>query len=507
MLFAVRNLLTNIMYRLLILIVITGSCCLSSLGQLPEKPDQRTGNWIGGIPGARGPIYFHIAGDSIMGFIAEWNSPAEMALGLPCKMLIIRGDSLIIQMGGVVATYRGRYLPGGDSLAGVWQQGGRSYPLNMGRMRRPQTPQPPFPYRSDSVEYDNIGGTVHLSATLTRPPARAGMGAGTKAGTGEKGINKKYPVAILITGSGQQDRDETLFEHKPFAVIADYLTRRGIAVLRVDDRGKGESAGDLRKATTSDFADDVLTSIRYLKTRNDIDTSRIGLIGHSEGGLIAPIVYSRWPHIHYMILLAGPGVPGSAIMFRQQTDLLRKVSQSVYDAYCPLVSEKMKILNDHYGDPDSVTLSLLKASYNRWKAGLSEGIADTLRVKNVSDAMYGFQVAVELRPWLRYFYHTDPAFFLQQVKCPVLALNGSKDVQVDAEQNIPAIRAALLKGGNTNVEAMIVPGLNHLFQHAVTGDISEYALIEESFAPEVLERMGEWIAKYVTPPPAASKNR
>jgi pimeloyl-ACP methyl ester carboxylesterase len=492
------------MYKLIILIFFACGCCLSSQAQRSEKTDQRTGNWIGGIPGAGGPIYFRIVGDSIAGFIADWNSPAEMALGLICKMLIIKGDSLIIQPSGINAVYRGRYLPGRDSVVGIWQQGGQSYSLNMGRMRRPQTPRRPFPYRSDSVEYDNIEGTVHLSATLTRPPVEA-----EKTGAGAKGMDKRYPVAVLITGSGQQDRDETLFEHKPFAVIADYLTRRGIAVLRVDDRGKGESAGDLRKATTADFADDVLTSIRYLKTRSDIDTSKIGLIGHSEGGLIAPIVYSRWPHVNFIIMLAGPGVPGSAIMFRQQTEPVRKMGPGVYDAYCPLVREKLQILNDHFSDPDSVTLSLLKASYNRWKAGLSDGVANALRVKNVTDVMYGLQVAVELRPWLRYFYHTDPAVYLQQVKCPVLALNGSKDVQVDAEQNIPAIRAALLKGGNKDVEAGIVPGLNHLFQHAGTGEINEYALIEESFAPEVLERMGEWISKHVTgePLPAVPKNR
>jgi pimeloyl-ACP methyl ester carboxylesterase len=268
-----------------------------------------------------------------------------------------------------------------------------------------------------------------------------------------------------------------------------------MAVLRVDDRGTGKSKGDLRNATTADFAEDVLTSIRYLITRSDIDTTRIGLIGHSEGGLIAPIVYTRWPHLNFIVTLAGPGVAGRYISLRQQTDLMRKIGQAAYDAYYPLVREKMDILEENYGRPDSGTLAQVKASYNRWKAGLSDSVAGQLRVKNISEGMYGFQVAAELKPWIRYFYHTDPAFSLQQAKCPVLALDGSKDTQVDPEENIPAIRAALLKGGNQQVTVHVFPGLNHLFQHAGTGEFSEYAVIEESFAPEVLVMMGDWIGK------------
>jgi uncharacterized protein len=452
-----------------------------------QSPDKRTGNWIGEIEGTGLPIYFRIRGDSATGFTADWNSPAEKALGLPCKALTIRLDSLIIDPSGVVASFRGRYLPGRDSVTGTWKQSGQDFTLGLRRMRRPQTPVPPLPYRSDSVEYDNTAATVHLGATLSYPAQTTGPGS--------SGPGKKYPVVILITGSGQQDRDETLFEHKPFAIIADYLTRRGIAVLRVDDRGTGKSKGDLRSATTADFAGDVLTSIRYLLTRKEIDTTRIGLIGHSEGGLIAPIVYGQWPHLNGIITLAGTGVPGREISLRQQTDPLKKLGPAVYDAYYRLIKEKMTILDDNYGRPDSVILSQVKAGYTRWKAALPDSIAGALHVKGVNEAMYGFQVTVELKPWLRYFYHTDPALFFQQVKCPVLALNGSRDTQVDGAQNITAILTALHKGGNTQASSRIFPGLNHLFQHAATGEFAEYALIDESFDTAVLQVMGDWIAK------------
>jgi hypothetical protein len=470
------------MHKSFILIVLATNTLLSSFAQTAGKAitsTQKTGNWIGTIEDNGLPLYFRIKGDAASGYKADWNSPSEKALGLPCKNVVINDDSLVIQTAGLNASYHGRYLPGLDSITGTWQQNGHTLKLDLRRMNRPQTPHPPFPYRSDSIEYDNASATVHLGATLTRP--RTG---------------KKFPVVILITGSGQQDRDETLLEHKPFAVIADYLTRRGMAVLRVDDRGTGKSKGDLTKATSSDFADDVLAGIRYLKTRADIDTTRIGLIGHSEGGLIAPIVDTRWPHLNFIITLAGPGVPGRAVILRQQTEPVKQLlGTAVFNAYYPFVVEKLKIMEDNYNQPDSVVLRLLKASYGRWKNTLPDSIATPLNVKNVNEALYGYQAAMELKPWLRYFYHTDPATFLRQVHCPFLALNGSKDKQVDPEQNIPIIRAALTEGGNTHVMVHIFPGLNHLFQHAGTGEFREYALIDESFAPEVLQLMGDWILK------------
>ena len=439
-----------------------------------------SGDYIGTIAGPGLSLFFHITGDPHTGYKADWYSLQQHAFGLKCRTVTISQDSLLMETAGVRAFYKGKYSRAADSIAGLWEQGGKTYPLLLTRARRPQTPMAPFPYRTDSVEYDNATGAVHLGATLTRPL------------TGDN-----FPVAILITGSGQQDRDETLFGHRPFAIIADQLTRQGIAVLRVDDRGVGQSRGDLLNATSSDFADDVLAGIRYLRTRKDIDTTRIGLIGHSEGGLIAPIVYNRWPHLKFIILLAGPGVPGSEISLRQQTDPLLTIGRPAYTAYYPLIKEKMTILNDTYGQPDSLTLRELKAAFIRWKTSLPDSMATLLRVKNIAPEAYIYQETAELKPWIRYFYKTDPALFLQKVKCPVLALNGAKDTQVDPNQNIPAIKAALRSAG-TPVETRIFPDLNHLFQHCQTGDAGEYAIIEESMSPEVLQVMVDWTRKICT---------
>ena len=465
--------------------------CASPLFSAAQPADKRAGEW-GGLMETTGlPILFHITGDSAAAQPSTWDSPLERRMGQPCKVLF-KGDSLRLTV-GFMAFYRGKYQPATDSISGVWEQPGQQLVLNLRRMRRPQTPRPPFPYLSDSVEYDNADRTVHLGATLTRPQP-FGSGKATGKSSGSHGAHK-YPAVILITGSGQQDRDETILNHRPFAIIADYLTRRGIAVLRVDDRGMGKSTGDLKDATSASFAGDVIAGIRYLATRNDIDTTQIGLIGHSEGGFIAPIVYTRWPHLKFIIMLAGPGIPGSEIILRQQTDPVRGMGPAAYAAYYSLDKDKLKILNDYYGQPDSLTLRALKAEYTRWKSGLPDSISVRLHAKNSTADQYAAQVSLELKPWLRYFYKTDPAIFLQQVKCPVLALDGSKDTQVDPGQNIPAIRNALLKGGNTHVTTQVFPGLNHLFQHCATGQFSEYALIEESFAPEVLQVMGDWIAQ------------
>jgi pimeloyl-ACP methyl ester carboxylesterase len=456
---------------------------------LPGKAqveDGRTGNWISTDKDLL--VYFRVSGDSISGYKADFNVPEQRVMGRKCKSIKIWDDSIVIELVIDPATIRGRFILEKDSISGTWSQQGNTQPFNLKRMKRQQTPKPPFNYRADSVEYDNVDKTVHLGATLTRPSAEG-----------------KYPVAILITGSGQQDRDETIFEHRPFAIIADYLTRKGIAVLRVDDRNIGKSKGELRKATTSDFADDVLTSIAYLKTRKDIDTTQVGLIGHSEGGLIAPIVYTRWPHLKFIIMLAGPGIPGWEIVLRQQTDPVKKLYPSAFQNYYDFIKEKMKILNDDYGKPDSVTMKDLKASYINWKKSLPDSIAVMLHANTATPEMYAMQETTELIPWLRYFYKTDPKDYLRNVICPVLAINGSKDQQVYANENIPAIKAGLSEAGNKNVTTQIMPGLNHLFQHTNTGDFSEYALIDESFAPEVLKLMGDWLLKVVRLPVHAKK--
>ncbi|SDW59731.1 hypothetical protein SAMN05444410_10459 [Hydrobacter penzbergensis] len=343
---------------------------------------------------------------------------------------------------------------------------------------RPQTPKPPFHYNVDSVEYDNTEKTVHLGATLTYPKTKG-----------------PFPVAIMITGSGLQDRDETIFNHKPFAVIADYLTNHGIAVLRVDDRNIGKSKGDVLNASSADFANDVEASIHYLLTRKEINKRKIGLIGHSEGGFIAPLVYTRWPHLSFIISLAGTGVSGAEILLKQQTDPLKNaVNGDTYNAFYSLTKQTLQIIHDHANENDSLILDRAKELFASWKNGLPDSILTPLNAKKVTPEIYAdFQVKAELKPWLKYFIATEPDLFWSKVKCPVLVLNGEKDIQVYPEQNVSAITASLNKAGNKNVTTKIFPGLNHLFQHCTKCTIQEYAQLSETFAPEVLEVMNNWL--------------
>jgi len=348
-------------------------------------------------------------------------------------------------------------------------------------VNHPQTPISPFTYNTDSVEYDNADKTVHLGATLSYP----------------KG-NGPFITAVLITGSGLQDRDENLFGHKPFAVIADYLTKKGFAILRVDDRTKGKSKGDLKNATSADFADDVLTSINYLLQRKEIDKNKIGLIGHSEGGLIAPIVYTKWPKLAFIITLAGTGVSGAEILFSQQTDPVKSMVNTVtFDAYKVLVKNTLTEIHDHSSQPDSLTLNNIKKIFTDWKANEPDSILIPLNAKAATPELYAMQIKAELQPWLKYFIATEPSQFLEKVKCPFLALNGSKDIQVNPEQNITAIKNALEKAGNKNVTTKIFPGLNHLFQHCIKCTVNEYKDLEETFAPEALEEMGNWLQQNI----------
>jgi pimeloyl-ACP methyl ester carboxylesterase len=347
---------------------------------------------------------------------------------------------------------------------------------------RPQTPKPPFPYTVDSVEYDNSDKSVHLGATFTCP----------KTGG-------PFVTLLMITGSGLQDRDETIFNHRPFAVIADYLTRRGYAVLRVDDRNMGKSKGEVKNATSADFAGDVLTSLDYLLQRKEVNKNKIGLIGHSEGGFIAPMVYTKNPKVAFIISLAGTGVPGSQILIHQQTDPVRKMfNQPTFNAYYDLTKRTLQIIHDNPTLPDSVILEKLKTLFATWKKPLPDTILKPLHADVATPDMYATQIKIELKPWLRYFISTDPSPYWEKVKCPVLALNGEKDIQVDANENITAIRNALNQAGNKQVTTIIFPGLNHLFQHCTKCTVQEYGELEETISPEVLAAIAKWLDENIS---------
>jgi pimeloyl-ACP methyl ester carboxylesterase len=305
---------------------------------------------------------------------------------------------------------------------------------------------------------------IKLAGTLTRP-----RGAGP------------FPAAIMITGSGPQDRDETLMSHKPFLVIADYLTRRGIAVLRVDDRGMGKSTGNSMRTSLDEMAGDVLAGVNFLKSRKEIDPKKIGVVGHSEGGVVGPLAASRSSDVAFVVMLAGTGVTGEEVL-RIQGELVVRSSGGNDAAVKQTRSTQERtfaVLRKFRDEKDEKVVS------DALKAALPE----------VPQSAFASVTAAEMRSFL----FLDPSEALRKVKVPVLALNGSRDVQVSPQQNLPAIVAALAAGGNTDFTVTELPGLNHLFQKCVTCAPSEYGNLEETFSPVALEIVGDWVLKHTRP--------
>ncbi len=456
---------------------------------MPSSSDKNiTGIWEGKLN--TGQFYirlaFHIDLQSDKSYKGAMDSPDQGILGVPCDHVILIGDSLDIEVKPTIGM-TGRMI-NDTTFAGRWNQGGKLLPFVIYKVKqaskiplRPQTPKPPFKYNSEDVEFDNADKSVHFGATFTYPKGKG-----------------PFPTAILITGSGQQDRDETIFGHKSFAVIADYLTNRGIAVLRVDDRGMGKTTGDLTKATSADFANDVEAELQYLKTSKEADPKKMGMIGHSEGGLIASIVAARNPDINFVIMLAGPGVKGSEILVKQTHDIYiaNGVPVDATDAYCVIFK---KILEEFMASDDTAMVhKKVMADYTAWKAQQTPATLTALKIntdstgdkKIINDFMAGFS-----SPWIRYFILTDPKPLIEKFHCKVLALDGSKDLQVNAEINLKAIHDALSKSKSPSFETKELPGLNHLFQTCKTCTVGEYQELEETFSPTALEVMWKWMEK------------
>jgi len=344
---------------------------------------------------------------------------------------------------------------------------------------RPQDPRKPFPYKSEDVAYDGKQPGIRLAGTLTVPP----------------GKKKRFPAVLLITGSGAQDRNEAILGHRPFLVLADYLTRRGIAVLRVDDRGVGGSMGASGNDTSASFAGDVEAGVEFLRHRANIDPARIGLLGHSEGGMIAPMVASKSSAVAFVVLMAAPGVKGEDLLV-QQAALVAK-SRGATDEMIALnreTQEQMFALL-RQGKDYIATERELRAI---WGEAKNKMTPEDIRVMGDPDVVARQQIRAVMSPWFRYFLAYDPRQALELTHCPVLALNGTLDLQVPAEQNLPAIETALRNGGNTDFTVRELPQLNHLFQTAQTGSPSEYATIQETLSPLALETMGDWIVAHTS---------
>jgi pimeloyl-ACP methyl ester carboxylesterase len=438
-----------------------------AVAQTPSSPV--AGAWEGTLeaPGVKLRMGVAVTVQPDGGLSATMDSPDQGAFGLPLSGVTFANRVLRFSLAAARGRFEGQLNDAGTEIAGTWTQG-MPLPLvlrkveKLTRPNRPQEPKPPFPYRSEDVAIVNAAGKAVLAGTLTLP-----SGAG------------RFPAAVLITGSGPQNRDEELMGHKPFLVLADYLTRHGIAVLRYDDRGVGKSSGNFAVATSEDFAGDALAAWQVLSARPEIDPRRVGLIGHSEGALIAPMLAARTPGVAFVVMLAGPGVAGDEIMLRQSTSILKAsgAPDAAVAANVELQKQVFAILREET-DPARITerLNAIPAPAGR------------------PDAKAAL-VQQSLSPWLRFFVRYDPVPALTKVACPVLALNGELDTQVAADQNLPIIEAALKRGGNADVTVTRLPGMNHLLQTCKTGLPAEYVKIEETMSPAALDTIATWIQK------------
>ena len=394
----------------------------------------------------------------------------------------VRGDSALFEAAMIGARYHAAIV-GRDTLRGVWMQGAGTLPLTMVRgaeagmvVRRPQLPRPPFPYREEQVAVQSVPG-VRLAGTLTLP-----QGEGP------------HPAVLLVSGSGPQDRDETLLGHKPFLVLADYLARRGIAVLRLDDRGTGASTGSFAAATSDDFARDAAAAVSWLRARPEVADDRVGIVGHSEGGLIAPLVASRTPEVAFIVLLAGPGIASGDLLVMQGA-LISRAGGDTDQEVARTSALQRELFAAIAAEADSAALhGRLREIASAYQASLTP---EERAEPGNSDATMAAAISSLISPWFRWFMRYDPAAALRATRVPVLALNGSLDLQVPADENLAAIEAALRAGGNRDVTVEKLPGLNHLFQTARTGAPSEYAEIEETFSPAALQKIGDWIVQRV----------
>lgn len=424
-------------------------------------------------------IRFHIeASDSL--YHSRMDSPDQGAFDLPTTRTSFRDNKLEIIASGLGLFYRGTLLQ--DTIEGTLNQGGMPLPLNLYRFvktapDRPQTPQEPFPYAAEELLIPAGYGDRVLGATLTLP---AGKGP--------------FPAVMLIAGSGPNDRDETVFGHKPFLVIADHLTRQGFAVLRYDKRGVGKSTGNFSTATIEDFANDARAVVNYLKQQEEIDPDRIGLLGHSEGGLVSAMLAAGNRDIAFAVLMAAPGTTGMEIVLDQnQISLTHQgVEPETIEELQKLNRETFGMLLEWKGTEEDRTA--LRDQLSRFWNKLPL----LVRMKVEKEAFLRSQFNAMTMPGYLSFLRADPSLYLKEVTCPLLALNGEKDTQVPAVKNIRAITSALEIAGNKNVETRIYPGLNHLFQECITGLTDEYAKSEQTLAPVMLNEVGEWLKEVTT---------
>jgi uncharacterized protein len=439
-----------------------------------------TGQWNGilKVQGTQLRVVFNIT-KTETGLSSTMDSPDQGAKGIPVTSTSFENQTLKLVVSNLGVEYQGT-LSKDNVIVGDFKQRGMSFPLNISKemvekekLIRPQEPKKPYSYYEEEVSFENVKAGIKLAGTLTLP---------SKEGS--------FPAVVLITGSGPQNRDEEIMGHKPFLVLSDFLTKNGIAVLRFDDRGVAASKGDFKTATSMDFASDVEAGIAYLLSRKEINKKKIGLIGHSEGGIIAPMVACSSKNIAFIVLLAGTGIPGDQLLLLQQELIGKDSHMSETDL------KTVKTINKGAFEivAKSTSTEQLKTDLTTYIKQVLKDNPDAINPKNLSqDEFIKMQVDQVASPWMQYFIKYNPAETLEKVKCSVLALNGEKDLQVPPKENLEAIKKALVKGGNKKVTTIELPGLNHLFQECKTGSPTEYANIEQTISPIALNEILKWL--------------
>ena len=435
-----------------------------------------SGTWNGklSLPTGSLTICFNLQ-KTEQGYTSTCDSPDQGVKGIPTESTLFKDSVLTIQIPNIHASYKGK-LGADNKIYGNFTQGIQlKLDLEKGesaKINRPQEPQPPFLYKVEDITIENPQAGITLAGTLTLP---------------EQG--SKFPAVVLVTGSGPQNRDEEIMGHKPFFVIADYLTRNGIAVLRCDDRGTAASQGTHATATNEDFATDTEAMVNYLRSRKEINAKKIGIIGHSAGGIIAFIVAKKDPSIAFVVSLAGAGVRGDSLMLKQ-VELISKsqgMPDAVWQGMKPSIRNRYAILQQTDKTPEELQKELYA---DVTKTMSPEQLKDLNTIQQLSA-----QISSMTSPWYLHFMRYDPGQDLKKLKCPVLALNGKKDIQVDAVMNLTAIQKRITGNGNKNVTVKAYPNLNHLFQTCEKGTLTEYGQLEETINPEVLKDIIEWIRK------------
>ncbi len=450
-----------------------------------KKEKSIEGIWLGSlkIGNVKLQIVLNVKKEQDGTWKATMDSPDQGAKDIPVDVFTYEKGQMHAEVKISAAVFDGTMAEDGTTMQVTLKQGGGEFPLEMKKVEeapkvvRFQDPKKPYPYLEEEVSYANPAAGITLAGTLTKP----------KEGD-------PFPAVVLITGSGAQDRNEEVMGHRPFLVLADYLTRRGIAVLRVDDRGVGGSTGKIADATSEDFAGDVLAGVNFLKGRSDINPEKIGLIGHSEGGIIAPICASRSKDVAFIVLMAGTGLTGEQILYLQSA-LIAKANGATDEDVARNRKEQEQIFSLVKKEKDEAVLkqkltALLKEMLAKRSQKEKKALGNLdLYIKN--------QVRSSTSRWFRYFLTYDPKTALRKVICLVLAIDGEKDLQVPPKENLAAIEDALKEAGNTHYTIKLLPGLNHLFQKAQTGSPTNYARIAETINPEALKTIGDWILAQV----------